>query len=283
MRLAEVDRCDPDTFVREVPHEALRLLRAEAPVMFHKERNGRGYWALTKYDDVLMVSRDPERFSSFRGGTNIQDYAPEDLSIIQLLMLNIDPPQHNKFRRLASQGFTPRMVSLLEPRIRAAAARIVDSVAESGACDFVASIAAELPLQVIAELLGIPQEERFQLFDWSNRLIGFDDPEFQTSLEDGKSAAAQMWLYANELAATRKRQRGDDLVTVLINAEVDGAALSEMEFDAFSSFWRSPATRQRVTSSRGQWSRSSSTRANAIVSLTTPRSSRSLSKSFCGG
>ncbi len=233
MRLEDVALHDPETFVRAVPHDAFRLLRAEAPVYFHRELDGPGYWAVTKYDDVVTIGKDPARFSSARGGTNIQDYPQEHLSTIQLLMLNMDPPQHNKFRRLVSQGFTPRMVAQLEPRIRQATRQIIDRVAPLGQADFVTSIAAELPLQVIAELMGVPLEDRDKLFNWSNRLIGFDDPEFQTSLEDGREAAMEMWMYANGLAESRAGKEGTDLVTVLLNAEVDGARLTEMEFDAF--------------------------------------------------
>jgi cholest-4-en-3-one 26-monooxygenase len=233
MRLSDVELHDPDVFVRGVPHEALTLLRKEDPVHFHEEPNGRGYWAVTKYEDVVTVGKDPGRFSSHRGGTNIQDYPPDNLSTIQLLMLNMDPPQHNKFRRLVSQGFTPRMVARIEPHIRDMTKAIVDAIATKGECDFVRNVAAELPLQVIAELMGVPQDDRAKLFDWSNRLIGFDDPEFQTSLEDGRQAAMEMWMYANELAAIRKDQGGEDLVSALMAAEVDGASLTEMEFDAF--------------------------------------------------
>jgi cholest-4-en-3-one 26-monooxygenase len=233
MRLAEVELHDPEVFVRGVPHDALRLLRKEAPIHFHEEPEGPGFWVVTKYEDIVTVGKDPGRFSSHRGGTNIQDYPPENLSTIQLLMLNMDPPQHNKFRRLVSQGFTPRMVSRIEPRIREATSKIIDGIAARGECDFVRNVAAELPLQVIAELMGVPQDDRGKLFDWSNRLIGFDDPEFQTSMEDGRQAAMEMWMYANELAEASKGQKGDDLVHTLMAAEVDGIGLTEMEFDAF--------------------------------------------------
>jgi cholest-4-en-3-one 26-monooxygenase len=234
MRLADVDLFDPDVYMTSgVPHEAMRVLRQEDPVHFHKEPGGPGFWALTKYDDVMAVGKDPHTFSSFRGGTNIQDYPPDNLSTIQLLMLNMDPPQHNKFRKLASKGFTPRMVAAMEPKIRDACRAIVDKIAERGECDFVRTVSAELPLVVICDLIGVPQEERGKLFDWSNRLIGFDDPEFQTSLEDGRMAAMEMWMYANSLAEGRKGKNGDDLVTVLINAEIEGERLTEMEFDAF--------------------------------------------------
>jgi cholest-4-en-3-one 26-monooxygenase len=234
MRLVDVDLFDPDVYEKHgVPHEALRFLRAEAPVYFHQEPGGRGFWAVTKYDDVAMIGKDPHTFSSARGATNILDYPPDNLSTIQMLMLNMDPPQHNKFRRLASKGFTPRMVAAMEPKIREACRTIVDSIAQKGSCDFVRTVSAELPLVVIADLMGLPQEDRDKIFHWSNRLIGFDDPEFQTSIEDGRMAAMEMWMYANSLAEGRKGKEGDDLVTVLINAEIEGERLSEMEFDAF--------------------------------------------------
>jgi len=233
MRLGDIDLFNPDTFVTGVPHDAFRLLRSEAPLYFHPEPRGPGFWALTKYDDVLDVSKDPERFSSWRGGTNIEDYPADDMTMIRTLMLNMDPPQHAKFRKLVRTGFTPRMIAKLEPRVRALTSSIIDHVAQKGECDFVTEVAAELPLQVIVEMLGVPQEERHMVFEWSNRLIGFDDPELQTSLEDGKMAAMQMWMYANQLAEKRKHESGEDLVSVLFHAEVDGERLTEMEFDSF--------------------------------------------------
>jgi cholest-4-en-3-one 26-monooxygenase len=233
MALDGIDIYDPDVFVKGVPHDAFRVLRAEAPVYFHPEPGGRGFWAVTKYDDIVSISKDPGTFSSWRGGTNIPDYPPDNLAVIRMLMVNMDPPQHTKFRRLTSTGFTPRMIARMEEYIRRAAVKIVDEAAPLGACDFVTKIAAELPLVVIADIMGVPQDDRHKVFDWSNRLIGFDDPEFQTSLEDATMAAAEMWGYANELAEGRKGKEGKDLVTVLINAEIDGEQLTEMEFDAF--------------------------------------------------
>ena len=113
MRLADIDLYDPGVYERGVPHDAFRVLRTEAPVRWNQEPNGRGFWTVTKYEDVLTVSKDPGRFSSARGGTNIHDYGEEDLSAIQMMMVNMDPPQHGKFRRLVRQGFTPRMVALV--------------------------------------------------------------------------------------------------------------------------------------------------------------------------
>jgi cholest-4-en-3-one 26-monooxygenase len=228
-----IDVFDPAQYVAGIPHERFRQLRQEAPVYFHAEPGGPGYWALTRYDDVVRVSKDPLTFSSARGGTNIEDLTEESLSQVRLMMLNMDPPQHQQFRRLVSVGFTPRMIRALEPRIRATADSIIDKVASRGHCDFVEEVAAELPLQVIAELMGIPLEDRHKVFAWSNRLIGFDDPEFSTSRQDGTLAAMEMWAYATQLAESRRDRAGTDLVTTLINAEIEGERLTGTEFEAF--------------------------------------------------
>lgn len=229
----DVDLSDPDVFVEGIPYAAFQRLRVEAPVYWQAERNGRGFWVVTRYEDLVAVSKDPATFSSARAGTNIFDVAEEDLPMLRLLMLNMDPPKHNKFRRLVSTGFTSRMVTQLEPHVRQICRDLVDRVVDRTSFDFVTEIAAELPLLVIAELLGVPAEDRHQVFAWSNALVGFDDPEYRTSLETGKLASAQMWAYANQLAAERREHPLGDLVSVLMQAEVDGDRLSEMEFDSF--------------------------------------------------
>jgi cholest-4-en-3-one 26-monooxygenase len=229
----DVDLSDPDTFVDGIPYAAFRRLRAEAPVYWQPEKAGRGFWCVTRYADLMAISKDPLTFSSARGGTNIFDVSEEDMSMLRLLMLNMDPPKHNKFRRLVSTGFTARMVTQLEPHVREICADLVDRVAARESFDFVTEIAAELPLLVIAELLGVPAADRHKVFEWSNSLVGFDDPEYNTSLETGKIASAQMWAYANQLAMERKKHPLGDLVSVLMDAEVDGDRLSEAEFDSF--------------------------------------------------
>lgn len=232
--MIDVDLSDPDTFVSGIPYAAFQRLRTEAPLYWQPEQNGgRGFWCVTRYDDLMAVSKDPLTFSSAKGGTNIFEVPEEDLSMLRLLMLNMDPPKHNKFRRLVSTGFTNRMVTQLEPHVREICADLIDKVAKKDSFDFVTEIAAELPLLVIAELLGVPMEDRHKVFDWSNSLVGFDDPEYKTSMETGKIASAQMWAYANDLANKRKEHPLDDLVSVLMQAEVDGDRLSEQEFDSF--------------------------------------------------
>ena len=231
--LAEVDLLNPDNFVDGVPHHFFRLLRREAPVYRHAEPDGPGFWALSKYADIVTVSMDSATFSSWRGGTNIHDLPEDALGFIRMIMLNMDPPQHTQYRRLVSKGFTPKIVQAMEPHVRATANEIIDRVAARGECDFVADVAAELPLQVILELMGVPVEDRHRIFDWSNRMIGFDDPEFQTSPEDGRAAATEMFMYANQLASERKRLPQADVISTLMRAELDGEALTETEFDAF--------------------------------------------------
>ena len=232
MQLTDIDLCDLDRFLVGVPYDAFKLLRDEAPVFRHPERGGPGFWAVTKYADLITVSKDPGTFSS-ASGTNIIDLPPHELAHVQRFMLNMDPPAHSKYRRLVNQGFTTRMVARLEPHVRELARGIIDAVSTEGRCDFVTRVAAELPLQVIAEYLGIPQDDRHTVFEWSNRLIGFDDPEFQTSLDDGKQAAMEMYLYANQLALERRDHPRDDLVSVLMRGEVDGEVLSEQDFNSF--------------------------------------------------
>ena len=228
-----MDVYDLDSYQRAVPHDVYRRLRQESPVHWNPMPGGQGFWAVTKHADVVSISKDPKTYSSARGGTNLTDLPPQELSIVQTMIVNMDPPKHNKFRNLVSKGFTPRMVAQMDPLIRAAASRTIDRVAKLGECDFVRGIAADLPLIIIADIMGIPRSDHDKVFDWSNRLIGFDDPEFQTSLADGKVAAAELWAYANALALQRRAKPELDLTSLLLSASVDGESLSEMEFDMF--------------------------------------------------
>jgi cholest-4-en-3-one 26-monooxygenase len=227
---------DPSIFEPAVPHDLFTRLRREAPVSWHAEPDGPGFWAVTRHHDIVAVNRDPTTYSSWLGGPILtSDRDADVLDHQRMMMLSMDPPQHTKLRKLVNKGFTPRMVSDLELHIRALANQIIDRVAAAGGCDFVGDVAAELPLQVIAEMMGVPVEDRHKLFEWSNRLIGFDDPEYNESPERQQEAAAELYLYANALAEER-RVRGsadNDIVGALLSAEVDGDRLSEVEFDLF--------------------------------------------------
>ncbi|MEA2922719.1 MAG: hypothetical protein QOF07_2684, partial [Bradyrhizobium sp.] len=138
-----------------------------------------------------------------------------------------------RYRLLINKGFTPRMVKQLDDSMRDRATRIVDAICEKGECDFVTDVAAELPLQVIADILGVPQEDRFRVFDWSNRLIGADDPEYAVATDNPMEAAMELYAYAHNLAADRRENPKDDIVSILLRAEVEGHTLSELEFDMF--------------------------------------------------
>ena len=227
------DLYNPETYVQGIPHDAFAMLRRESPAYRQDEPDGPGYWALVRYEDVVTVSTDNTLFSSSRGGTNIEDMPPDAMALIRTLLINMDPPQHTKYRRLVSAGFTPKMVTQLEPHVRERARHIVDAVAKRGSCDFVTDVAALLPLGVICDLIGVPEEDHERIFSWSNRLIGFDDAEYHTSPEDGRIAATEMFLYAHALATQRKAAPAVDLVSILMSSEVDGESLSEAEFDGF--------------------------------------------------
>lgn len=235
MKLEDIDIYNPETYVKGVPHDQFELLRRESPVYFQAEPNGgRGFWVVTKYADLTYVSCHPEIFSSWRGGgTIIEDYEGQDLAIARNLMINMDPPSHGKFRKLVSRGFTPRMTAHLEPHIKECSKRLIDNVAKRGRCEFVSELAAPLPLELIAELLGVAPEDRESLLRWTNRLLGYTDPEMG-SRQDMSVAAMEMVQYATKLAASRKgKDTGEDLATILCNASVDGEALTDMEFAMF--------------------------------------------------
>jgi cholest-4-en-3-one 26-monooxygenase len=230
---AAIDLSDSANFVERVPHHWFDYLREHHPVFWHPEKNGPGFWALTRYDDCVAVNRDFEHFSSARRGTMLWEMSDEDVAQQSLMMLNMDPPLHTRYRRLINKGFTPRMVARLEADIHLTTDQIIDAVIERGECDFVTDIAAELPLRVIAILLGVPEEDRAKMFEWSNRMVGNEDPEYQISPEAAQQAALELYAYAAELFAKKRADPHDDLMSVLTQVEVDGERLSEMELELF--------------------------------------------------
>ena len=235
MGLEEIDLIDGRNFVAGVPHEWFRRLRAEAPVYWHPEKSAHrgGFWTVTDYDDCVTVNRDWERFSSYKHSALFTDMDDDQLAQQRMMMLNMDPTMHTRYRRLVNKGFTPKLVRDLEQQIVGYADGIIDAVSERGTADFVEDISAELPLLVIAELLGVPQEDRRKVFDWSNRMIGSDDPEYQIEGADPGEAAMAVFSYAEELAAARRLEPRQDLVSTLINAEVEGEKLDQLELDLF--------------------------------------------------
>jgi cholest-4-en-3-one 26-monooxygenase len=236
MALPGIDLLDLDRFQKLEHHEMFKRLRAEDPVSWHDLPGGKGFWNVVRHADLIAINRDTATYSSEAGGVSILDPGEfgeqGGVDPRGLMMLYMDPPKHTRYRLLVNKGFTPRMIGLLEKYLKHRAILIVDNIIERGSCDFVEDLASELPLQAIAEIMGVPQEDRKLLFDWSNRMIGVDDPEYAKG-DDGMNASMELYMYVNELAKKRKTDPRDDIVTKLINAEVEGDRLSEIEFDMF--------------------------------------------------
>jgi cholest-4-en-3-one 26-monooxygenase len=228
-----VDLSDSRSYVTGVPHAWLAYLRRHDPVHWQDEQGGPGFWAVTRYDDCVTVNRDYERFSSAARGTMPFEMPDDDIEQQSLMMLNMDPPLHTRYRRLVNKGFTPRMVRDLEASIHRSTDAIIDAVVEKGEADFVTDLSAELPLQVIAELLGVPADDRHRMFEWSNRMVGNEDPEYQGQAEEALIAAMELYAYASELYGTKRIDPHADLMSVLTTVEVDGEQLSDMELELF--------------------------------------------------
>jgi cytochrome P450 len=263
---------DPATYETGPPFELLRRLRADTPVAWvdepalHGQPAGPGFWLVLRHADVERVLRDPATFSSWLGATQVRDAA--DLDWVRRMMLNMDPPDHSRLRRLLTRSFTPRAVAALTEAIQATAARLVDRMvagAREGRSDFAKDVAADLPLLTLADVLGVPAEDRWLMFDWSNRVIGWQDPDYATSAAfDGTGGTAMarevlalrpvpdadgrmpdprtragmpdLYAYARLLAEEKRRAPGNDVMSILL-AQVDegGGRVSDAEFE--NTFW----------------------------------------------
>jgi cholest-4-en-3-one 26-monooxygenase len=231
----DLDLLDLDMFRRGEQDDVFARLRREAPVSWQDHPHGRGFWNVVQHGDVVAVNRDAALFSSEVGSISLLD--PDERAngvgadTRGAMMIATDPPRHTRYRRLVNSGFTPRTMKAIEQSLAARATNIIDLIIEKGSCDFVTEVAAELPLQAIADIMGVPQDDRGRLFDWSNRMVGLDDPEYASA--DGTVASTEMYAYVNDLARQRRADPRDDIVTVLVNAKIDGDSLSEVEFDMF--------------------------------------------------
>lgn len=228
LSIGGVDLADPKTYEAGMPHQAFQALRRSAPVAWHPYKDGPGFWALTAYDDILAVSRDSTTWSSQRTGVNFDVPSPEESDWLAMMMLTMDPPRHTALRGLVSKGFTPRQVGKLTAHLADMARQIVDDVVERGECDFANDVAGALPSFVIAELLGIPLDDGRRLYELTEIMNAgrIGDPQ----IEDAK---LQMFEYSAALAARKREAPGDDIATVLLQAEVDGQRLTDLEFNLF--------------------------------------------------
>jgi cytochrome P450 len=233
----EINLIDPDVYQRSgPPHEQFSWLREHEPVHWHAdggEPGWPGFWAITRHEDIAHVSRHPEVFSSSRRLALFGEVPEEHIVLQRLMMLNMDPPQHTRQRAFVNRGFTPRMIGALEKHIGDICHQLLDDVQHRGEADFVTDIAAPLPLYVICELVGAPVEDRARIFELSNLLIGSADPEFQVEEQAQMNAASQVYAYGEALAARRRQEPADDIVTKLLQPDDSGEALSSDEFDLF--------------------------------------------------
>ncbi len=185
-----------------------------------------------KHADVEVVSRDPQTFSSALGGITIGTPREELLDLGRGILSNMDPPEHTKLRRIVSRVFTPNAVSKQQAHIRRLAQRAVRDVSRRRSCEFVTQVAAVLPLRVICEMMGVPHQDRHHLFELSNQVVAFDDPDLNDGAAD-KRAFAEIFRYALDLAKTYDGSDEENLTTLLLRAEVDGERLSEFELASF--------------------------------------------------
>jgi cytochrome P450 len=265
---------DPASYTRGVPFGALARLRRDRPVAWVAEPpvlgwpEGPGFWLVLRHADVESVLNRPALFSSALGATQIRDPATSRaLDYVRRMMLNMDPPEHSRLRRLLSRSFTPRAVAQLENRIRGHARALCDRALAGprGECDFAKDLAADLPLLTLADVLGMPEQDRWLLFDWSNRVIGYQDPDYAASAafdpaggtpmaaealalrpapgRDGRmpdprtrEGMPDLYAYAHLLAEHKRRYPGDDVMSILL-AQTDegGGQVSVAEFE--NMFW----------------------------------------------
>ena len=237
---ADFDFLDPDVNLVGLPVTELAQLRESEPIHWVDIPGGsggfedKGYWIVSKHADVKEVSRRSDVFSSWQNGaipTWPKDMTRETVELQRSVMLNMDAPHHTRLRKIISRGFTPRAIGRLEEELAQRAQTIAKTAAAEGSGDFVEQVSCELPLQAIAGLLGVPQDDRDKLFRWSNEMTGGEDPEFADV--DPAQSSMDLIMYAMAMADERGKNPTDDIVTTLIEADVDGEKLSDDEFGFF--------------------------------------------------
>ncbi|MBI3226361.1 MAG: cytochrome P450 [Mycolicibacterium cosmeticum] len=237
---AGFDFTDPDIYAERLPVDELAQMRKVAPIWWNEQPLDKGgfgdggFWVVTKHKDVKEVSRRSDVFSSLEK-TALPRYADgtvqAQIDSGKFVLLNMDAPHHTHLRKIVSRAFTPRAVEQLRVDLAERARQIVAAAAAEGRGDFVEQVSCELPLQAIAGLMGVPQEDRMKLFHWSNQMVGDQDPEFANN--DAISASVELITYGMQMAAEKSANPTDDLVTKLVQADVEGHKLSDDEFGFF--------------------------------------------------
>jgi methyl-branched lipid omega-hydroxylase len=240
--LAGIDLSSWDFWARDddLRDGAFATLRREAPISFWAEpvqpgfEAGAGHWALTKLDDVFYASRHPEIFSSYPNIT-INDRSPEVAEFFGSMIV-LDDPRHQRLRSIVSRAFTPKVVARTEASVRQRAHRLVASMIANhpdGKGEMVSELAGPLPLQVICDMMGIPEEDHHRVFHWTNVILGFGDPDLATDFGEFVQVSMDIGAYATAMAEDRRINPGDDLMTSLVRAEVDGEGLTSAEIASF--------------------------------------------------
>ena len=233
LTLDEINPGSFDFWMRDDVEGALAKLRHEKPIAWHQHKDSRkGFWSLTRYDDVAAATRDWETFSSFHGIQVMTD--PEDTEKLGYRsMISMDPPKHTKLRAIVNRGFTPGAVARAEESVRQRARQIVDAIARKGHCEFVTEVADALPVAIICDMMGVPEADRPRLLDLTNRLLAGGDPEFGGTIESLAQAARELREYGLWLGRSRLENPKDDITTALVHAEVDGEALPPEDLGPF--------------------------------------------------
>jgi cholest-4-en-3-one 26-monooxygenase len=233
----QIDILPQSLWEHGVPYDALARLREHAPVYWHAEPDGPGFWAVTRHADVKAISKDPARFSSRQAGVSRRDIEdPTALAMYRSIVIAMDPPEHGRMRGLISKAFTPRAIEGLEPVVRSIARHCVRAAVEKGKVDFIGEYAAAIPMHVISEMMGVPEEKRLRLAQLSAGLIDDQDPEVAPTADFRETAQIEIFQIAQELAQSQSGGSGDNLSRRLLEAEIDGQRLSEMDFSLFFLF-----------------------------------------------
>ena len=242
LTLADV-RLDNDAFAERVPYETFALMRREAPVHWYDWEWGKGFWCITRWDDIVAVLKDWRTFSSETGATALEDLDDDQIEA-RKSMLDTDPPEHTRLRAIVNKGFTPRAVAAYEDLLRELTRVILDRALPKGEFDFIEEIAKVLPIRVLCEILGVPQEDNGSLIEWGDKMIANTDPDMG-GLHPGSPesaeyrllpfrspAALEVFEYGHRIAAERRKHPKDDLISKLVTWEdEDGRRLTEREFD----------------------------------------------------
>jgi cytochrome P450 len=240
---AHADITSHDTYLTGFPHAAFERMREEEPVAWVEESDGSGFWAITKHADVIEASRDYHRFTASRG-IRMEEMDAEELEA-RRTMMELDPPEHTRLRRLVQPGFTPKVVATYENAFRILTREVLDKVLPLGRFDFVTEIARELPIRMLCRLLGVPEADAGNMVAWGDQMISNADPEYTPVIIDKvdteeyrllpfrSPAALEVFRYAEEIALERRGDPRDDILTVLLTAEPDGEPLTDLEFKNF--------------------------------------------------